>query len=60
MLFTNPRTGKAIAEEIGSQYQPSNTRRSAASSNGQNEPIADSSTRMRVWRLFRWSSPVAR
>ena len=41
MLFTNPRTGKAIAEKIGSQYQPSNTRRSAASSDGQNEPIAD-------------------
>ena len=42
MLFANPRTGKAIAKEIGSQYQPSNTRRSAASSDGQNEPIANS------------------
>ena len=60
MLFTNPRTGKAIAEEIGSQYQPSNTRRSVASSDGQNEPIADSSTRKCVWRLVSSVITVAR
>lgn len=51
MLFTNPRTGKAIAEEIGSQYQPSSTRRIAASSDGQNDPSLAARMRKCVWRL---------
>ena len=60
MLFTNPRTGKAIAEEIGSRYRPFSTRRNAASSDEQNQPSPAARTPMGVRRLFRRSPRVAR
>ena len=59
MLFTNPRTGRAIAEEIGSQYQPSTTRRNVASFDEQNDPSPAAPMRIGVW-LFRRSPRAAR
>ena len=60
MSFTSPRTGRAIAEEIGSQFQPSSTRRNAASSDEQNDPSPAARMRIGVWGLFRRSPRAAR
>jgi hypothetical protein len=35
MLFTSPRTGQAIADELRRQYNPFNTRRKGAPSSGE-------------------------
>jgi hypothetical protein len=60
MLFTNPRAGRAIAEEIGSRYQLSSTRRIAASSDGQNDRSLAARKRIGVWGLFRRSPRAVR
>ena len=60
MLFSNPRTGRAIAEEIDSQYQQSSTRRNAASSDEQNDPSPAARMHIGVWGLFRRSPRAAR
>jgi len=60
MLFTSPRTGRAIADELRRQYDPSSTRRKGASSSSrQTERSPAAHTRMDVWRLFRRSPRAA-
>jgi hypothetical protein len=51
MLFTSPRTGRAIADELRRQYNPSSTRRKGAPSSGeQTERSPTAHTPMDVWR----------
>ena len=54
MLFTSPRTGQAIADELRRQNNPSSTRRKAAPSAAeQTERSPAAHTRMDVRRLIR-------
>ena len=62
MLFTSPRTGQAIADELRRQYNPSSTRRKGVSSSDEateSSPAAPT-THMNVWGLFRRSLRAAR
>ncbi len=60
MLFTSPRTGQAIADELRRQHNPSSTRRKGAPSSGeQTERSPAAHTPMDVWRLFRRSPRAA-
>ena len=63
MLFTNPRTGRAIAEGLRRrQHNPFNTGREGAPLSGEQiQPSpATRITRTEVWRLFRRSPRAAR
>jgi len=50
MLFTSPRTGQAIADELRRQYNPSSTRRTVSSSGEQTKRSPAAHVRMDVWR----------